>query len=175
MRQDHVRPTGVRVTAMPDPGGNTGGFSGPVGAQQVGISATQFRVTGLGDADPWWINPSSDEHDPLGGPGDKLAARLERIQSHQLAVHQRRNNHTRGCGGTGTEPKELLEASPVDSGPWSAQHVGLGTVTSGQQMEAGEHLARPLPPGRRQVDRLGGGSDCASGDRVTGGGGRAAR
>ena len=175
MRQDHVRTTGVCVTAMPDPGGNTGGLAGHVGAQQVGISATQFRVTGLGDADPWRINPSSDEHHPLGGPGDKLAARLERTQSHQLAVHQRRNNHTRGCGGTGTEPKELLEASPVDSGPWSAQHVGLGTVTSGQQMEAGEHLARPLPPGRRQVDRLGGGSDCASGDRITGGGGRAAR
>lgn len=175
MRQDHVRTTGVCVTAMPDPGGNTGGLAGHVGAQQVGISATQFRVTGLGDADPWWINPSSDEHDPLGGPGDKLAARLERTQSHQLAVHQRRHNHTRCRGGTGTEPKELLEASSVDSGPWPAQHVGLGTVTCGQQMEASEHLARPLPPGRRQVDRLGGGSDCASGDRVTGGGGRAAR
>ena len=175
MRQDHVRTTGVFVTAMPDPGGNTGGLAGHVGAQQVGISATQFRVTGLGDADPWWINPSSDEHDPLGGPGDKLAARLERTQSHQLAVHQRRNNHTRCRCSTGTEPKELLEASSVDSGPWPAQHVGLGTVTCGQQMEASEHLARPLPPGRRQVDRLGGGSDCASGDRVTGGGGRAAR
>lgn len=175
MRQDHVRTTGVCVTAMPDPGGNTGGLAGHVGAQQVGISATQFRVTGLGDADPWWINPSSDEHDPLGGPGDKLAARLERTQSHQLAVHQRRHNHTRCRGGTGTEPKELLEASSVDSGPWPAQHVGLGTVTCGQQMEASEHLARPLPPGRRQVDRLGGGSDCASGDRIIGGGGRAAR
>ena len=58
----------------------------------------------LGDADSQGVDPSRDENDPLGRPGDEIASELECIQGYQLSVHEGGDDHAGRSAVAGAEP-----------------------------------------------------------------------
>ena len=166
MFQPHLCSARVRVAAVPHPSRHTVRLTGGVSMDHRPVGTGEREVTGLGNTDPEGVDPSRDQHDPLGSSGNDIAAGQECIESYQLAVHDCRDDHPWCSSGPGAEPKELLEARQVGPRPRSPQLSWIRAVPRHQQMQPREHLARRLPPHRREVDCLGGRSQSALGERV---------